>query len=37
VIARKCTEKVPESLKQRIFEALADETGKTGTGRPGNT
>ena len=27
VIARKCTEKVPESLKQRIFDALADETG----------
>ena len=27
VIARKCTEKVPESLKQRIADALADETG----------
>ena len=28
VIARKCTETVPESLKQRIADALADETGK---------
>ena len=28
VIARKCTETVPESLKQRIAEALDNETGK---------
>ena len=27
VIARKCTEQVPESLKQRIAEALDKETG----------
>ena len=26
VIARKCTETVPDSLKQRIADALADET-----------
>ena len=26
VIARKCTEEVPESLKQRIAEALAQES-----------
>ena len=31
VIARKCTEKVPDALKQRIADALADETGKAGT------
>jgi len=30
VIARKCTETVPDSLKQRIADALAEETGKTG-------
>jgi len=30
VIARKCTETVPDSLKQRIADALADETGKAG-------
>jgi mycothiol system anti-sigma-R factor len=28
VIARKCTEKVPDALKQRIADALANETGK---------
>jgi mycothiol system anti-sigma-R factor len=28
VIARKCTENVPDSLKQRIAEALEKETGK---------
>ena len=27
VIARKCTEQVPDSLKQRIAEALDQETG----------
>ena len=27
VIARKCTEAVPESLKQRIADALEQETG----------
>ena len=28
VIARKCTERVPDSLKQRIAEALDKEMGK---------
>ena len=31
VIARKCTETVPDSLKQRIADLLADETGGAGT------
>ena len=32
VIARKCTEQVPDSLKERIAQALAQEgeTGRTG-------
>ena len=30
VIARKCTETVPDSLKQRIADALAEETGGAG-------
>jgi mycothiol system anti-sigma-R factor len=33
VIARKCTETVPEALKQRIAHALDAESG--GTGKPG--
>ena len=33
VIARKCTETVPDSLKQRIADALADETAG-GSGKP---
>jgi len=33
VIARKCTETVPDSLKQRIADALADETAGGG-GKP---
>ena len=28
VISRKCTEQVPESLKQRIADALEKETGR---------
>ncbi|MEY2448759.1 MAG: hypothetical protein QOH79_2235 [Acidimicrobiaceae bacterium] len=28
VIARKCTETVPDALKRRIADALANETGK---------
>jgi mycothiol system anti-sigma-R factor len=30
VIARKCTETVPDALKQRIADALAEETGGAG-------
>jgi len=30
VIARKCTEQVPDSLKQRIADALEKETGGAG-------
>jgi mycothiol system anti-sigma-R factor len=35
VIARKCTETVPDSLKQRIADALQAES--SGTGNPGQT